>query len=120
MSFKENLMMTVSLQNLLASKRVGPQEGLSRGCQPDRLRRLKVRKKKSGEKRVKMKVVYISLGARIQTILVPMLRAVLTELKASRKPCRIQILVTIRMFWNNQSKNNQQLLHLLIKRTRSF
>ena len=72
MSFKKNLIMLVSLRNLLFSKRVGPREGLFRGCQPERLRRLKVRKKKSGEKRVKMKVVYISLAARIQTILVPM------------------------------------------------
>ena len=81
MSFKKNLMMKVSLRNLLASKRVGPQEGLSRGCQRARLRRLKVRKKKSGEKGDRKKVVFISLGARIQTIHVPMLSPALMELK---------------------------------------
>ena len=79
MSFKKNLMMKMSLQNLLFSKTIGPREGLSRECQPGRLRRLKVRKNKSGEKRVKKKVVFTSLGARIQTILVPMLRAALME-----------------------------------------
>ena len=67
---------------LLFSKTIGPLEGLSRECQPGRLRRLKVRKKKSGEKGVRKKVVFISLGARIQTIHVPMLSPALMELKA--------------------------------------
>ena len=82
MSFKKNLMMKVNLQNLLFSKTIGPREGLSRECRPDRLRMLKARRKKSGEKRVKKKVVFTSLVARIQTILVPMFRTALMELKA--------------------------------------
>ena len=81
MSFKKNLMMKLSLQNLLFSKTIGPREGLFRECQPGRLRRLKAKRKKSGEKRVKRKVVFISLGAKIQTILVPMLSPALMELK---------------------------------------
>ena len=72
MSFKKNLMMMVSLLNLLFSKTIGPREGLSRECQPGRPRRLKAKRKKSGEKRVKKKVVFTSLGARIQTTIVPM------------------------------------------------
>ena len=90
-------MTQVTLRNLLFTKKVGPREGLSRECQLRNLTKLKFRKRKSRGKIAKMKVVFISLVARIQTTLVPVQRAVHTVSKVLKKLCRILTLVTIQM-----------------------